>query len=43
MKIYYRTSKLCINQAKDRTDVIDDGYGGDEADDIFSDLFNWFG
>jgi len=30
-------------QAEDRTDVIADGYGNDEADDIFSDLFNWFG
>ena len=29
--------------AEDRTDVIADGYGNDDADDIFSDLFNWFG
>jgi len=30
-------------KAEDRTDVIADGYGDDKADDIFSDLFNWFG
>jgi len=30
-------------KAEDRTDVISDGYGNEEADDIFSDLFNWFG
>jgi len=29
--------------AEDRNDVVDDGYGDDEADDIFTDLFNWFG
>merc|ERR1719318_1669189 len=29
--------------AEDRTDVIDDGYDGDETNDIFTDLFQWFG
>jgi len=29
--------------AEDRTDVIDDGYDADETNNIFTDLFQWFG